>query len=339
MQDYPYILSNLLVLLIFLSCYLSMPHLKNVQNRFFLALLASQAALFLFGIAGGCVPASMAFFPRLAYFALFPVVAYGYGMFNAEILRLKPNRLARRASRTAFVVAEIVTLSGLVIRPDGDVIEAGPLYHFPALCMIVEAALSLWLIRKFSARLTRYQRLSAAGSQLLLFAGNALFLFLPSDFLISSSALAATIALYLAFENPNLYIANRGGAFNMRAFRNVMDERIEKKSYRLLAFALRDYIEMRGIYGGTQMDSGVSLIGRFLALTYPEYQAFYLRSGRFVLLGPKHMDWEQVRAELYERFQSSWITDGAELDLGVTFVQVEPETGLDSVDRILNQCH
>jgi len=103
-----------------------------------------------------------------------------------------------------------------------------------------------------------------------------------------------------------------------------------------LAFALQDYIDMRGIYGGAQMDSGVSMIGRFLVLTYPEYQAFYLRSGRFVLLGSEHMDFEQVRTELHERFQSPWVADGAELDLGIAFVQVEPETGLDSVDRILN---
>ena len=146
----------------------------------------------------------------------------------------------------------------------------------------------------------------------------------------------AFIKFFLAFENPHLYMANRGNAFNVRAFRDVMGERIQNHSYRILAFALRDYIEMRGIYGGAQMDCGVSMIGRFLVQTYPEYQAFYLRSGRFAVLGPETMDVEQLQREIYDRFQTSWIADDAELDLGAIFLQVEPGMGLDSVDRILN---
>ena len=328
MRDSLYIISNLLLLLIFIGCYLSMPHLDNRQNRFFLALLVSQSALFLMGIVSGWVPAPLSFVLRLAYFALFPVVAYSYGTFNAQILHLEPDKVQRRVYWAAFAAAEIVTLAGAV-----GTVRTG---IFPALCLIAQAVLSIWLLRKFSARLNHYEYVSAMGSQFLLFAGGVLYFFLPSDFIVTSSFLAATVVFYLAFENPNLYVANRGGAFNMRAFRNVMDERIAKKSYRLLAFALQDYIDMRGIYGGAQMDSGVSMIGRFLVLTYPEYQAFYLRSGRFVLLGSEHMDFEQVRTELHERFQSPWVADGAELDLGIAFVQVEPETGLDSVDRILN---
>lgn len=335
MWDYPYVLPNLLVSLIFLACYLSMPHLHNRRNRTFLQLFVLLTAAMSVDIVGGWVRehAPSQAFPLvldLAYRAFFPAVAYAFLMFTADVLRLKPEDAPRLAfvARAVLIAVEALTLSGAV--------RNGPLRFLINLCFILEAALSLRLIRKFSGRLSRYEYFSAEASQILLLCGNIAHMFVPSHVLIGTTCLMATIILYLAFENPNLYMANRGNAFNIRAFRETLDEKISRKSYRILAFALRDYIDMRGIYGGMQMDLGVSLIGEFLVRTYPEYQVFYLRSGRFAVLGPGDMDWDELRAEIRERFQTPWTADDAELDLNVTFVQVDPETGPESADKIVN---
>ena len=55
-----------------------------------------------------------------------------------------------------------------------------------------------------------------------------------------------------------------------------------------------------------------------------------------MILGPESMDWNQMQQEIYDRFQAPWIAADAELDLNALFIQVEPATGLDSVDHILN---
>ena len=347
MWDYPCMISNFLILLIFVVSYLSMPRLRNRRNQIFVRLLILLSANALLSVcahyAHESASALAAFLLHLAYCALLPVIAYGYLLFIVYALRIRPADAPRwaRASMAAALIAEAVTLSSVVTGavvhwdPGAETLH-GPLYPILNLCFIGESVISLRLIRKFSDRLTGHERFSAAGAQIALLAGSVLHLAFPSHVITSTATLLAAIALYLAFENPNLYMAHRGNAFNVRALREVLDERLRQKSYRLLAFVLRDYIDMRGIYGGAQMDEGVSMIGQFLVMTYPEYQAFYLRSGRFALLGPETMDWEQVRAEIAERFQSPWKADNAELDLSVTFVEVEPETGLDTVDKILN---
>lgn len=347
MWDYPYVLPDLLAGLIFLACYLYMPHLINRRNRTFLRLFVLLTAALAFDIVGGWMCDHTPFRTAAVavhwiYCSFFPLIAYFFLIFVMDVLRLTPEEAPHMttAARVAVIAAEILTfssvLTGSASGGEGDVVRHGVMHAALNACFILEAALLLRLIRKYSGRLNRYEYLSAEASQILLLCGNIAHIILPSHVVIGTTCIMATIILYLAFENPNLYMANRGNAFNIRAFREVLDEKINQKSYRILAFALRDYIDMRGIYGGMQMDLGVSLIGEFLVRTYTEYQVFYLRSGRFVVLGPGNMDWEELRAEIRERFQAPWTADNAELDLNVTFVQVEPETGLDSVDKILN---
>ncbi|MBQ6987413.1 MAG: EAL domain-containing protein [Oscillibacter sp.] len=334
MSDYPGVIANLLILLIFPVGYLSMPRLKNRQNRVFVGLLTLQIAAIPFNFAVGLAETHLsawAFLPRVGYSLLSLLCTYWFFLFTVEVLRLKPEEAPwRRFSPLVLIASEVLTLTAAATG------RAALMYALLSLFAVLYSAASLFLIFQFRERLSRYECISAAGSHLLLLAGNFLHIVFPSYMIVSTVNLMACIKFYLAFENPHLYMANRGNSFNMRAFRDVMGERIRKNSYRILAFALRDYIEMRGIYGGAQMDCGVSMIGRFLVKTYPEYQVFYLRSGRFVILGPETMDWEQVQREIYDRFQAPWIADDAELDLGVAFIEVEPATGLDSVDRILN---
>ncbi|MBR0280999.1 MAG: EAL domain-containing protein [Oscillibacter sp.] len=349
MRDYPYLLCLLLILWIFMACYLGLPHLKNRQNRIFLTMLTIYAGVLTLELIAH--PIGMRVFPfpqrwiavlNIAYRALFLPGMYCNFLFITNILRLNAERAPWKARflRGLFVVAETLTLSsflnGIVVhvRPDGS--YKGPLYGVLAFCGLFYLILSLVMLTTCSSRLSAYERVSAWASQILLLCGLMIHIFFPVDMILSTAYLMSIIILYLAFQNPNLYMANRGNAFNVRAFRSVMDERLEKNSYRILAFALRDYIDMRGIYGGPQMDSGVSLIGNFLVKTYPEHQVFYLRSGRFVLLGPESMDCEQIRHELHERFQAPWVADDAELDLSIAIVQLEPDSGPDTVDRILN---
>ena len=347
MWDYASMISNALVLLIFVISYVSMPRLRNRRDQIFLRLLLLLSVTALLSICSHYTDeASLelpAFILHLAYCALLPNIAFNYLTFIACVLRIRPTDAPRwaLAARAIVAITEVVTLSsvvtGAVVRFDPNAATLhGPLYFILNLCFIGEALISLWLIRKFSDRLNGYELFNAAGSQIALLAGSVLHIMFASHVIMSTATLLAAIMLYLPFENPNLYMAHRGNAFNVRALREVLEERIRRKSYRILAFGLRDYIDMRSIYGGAQMDEGVSMIGQFLVMTYPEYQAFYLRSGRFLLLGPESMDWERIRGEIAERFQAPWREDNAELDLSVTFVEIEPETGLDTVDKVLN---
>lgn len=349
MCKYLNLIPNLLILWIFLAYYLTMPRPNNRRNRTFRRLLILQSLVLFLDLLiewsnenPKTLPALVMSVLCTVYCALFLNRSYAGFLFTFDILHLKeqdaPRR--RRISLAVFLALEVVALSnvlhGAMVRVDGGTYQESPLYRLLSFACLFYAGLSLYLLKSFSHRLNRSELVSAIVAQAVLVVGASLHIARASSLILHTAFLIAIIILYLNFENPDLYMANRGNAFNMRAFRELMEEAIEGKTYHILAFVLRDYIDMRGIYGGQQMDKGVSMMGAFLVRTYPEYQVFYLRSGRFVLLGPESMDLEQLRTDLHERFQTPWVADDAELDLSVAFVQITTDMGLDTVDRILN---
>lgn len=151
--------------------------------------------------------------------------------------------------------------------------------------------------------------------------------------------MSAALILFLAFENPVRYLDWRGGAFNIRAFREALDDRIGIKPFRILLFAIQEYGELREMYGVTQMDQGVTLICRHLCGSYSDCQVFYLRNGRFALLGSEAMDWDGMRQELSERFKAPWLSDAAELDLSILFVQTDSKSVTGPSDRVLDSLY
>ena len=346
--SFPYLISNLLVLLVFLGYYLAMPRLNNRRDRAFLALLSSQAAVMVLSIAidaqrlGEWTPHSFTLSALYTgWCVLFLFNSFCSLLFTACILGLRAEEYPRQfwAASSIFLLSEAVMLSnGLthaVYTLDGGVFRPGPLYWLFCLSVFF-ALLSLALILFFSRRLTAAERFSAVLSAGILLAGYVIRLFINTNLSVNTACLLSSIILYLTFENPHLYLAGRGSAFNITGFRMVMEEALGKKHWRLLSFVLRDYIDMRGIYGGRQINLGVALISDYLVKTWPEFQVFYLKSGRFALLGTENLDFDLVRGEIYRRFQSPWTAADAELDLSAVFVQMEAGSGPDTVDGILN---
>ncbi|MBR4211037.1 MAG: hypothetical protein IKR84_01435, partial [Oscillibacter sp.] len=115
MSDYPGVIANLLILLIFPIGYLSMSRLKNRQNRIFVGLLALQIAVIPFDFAVGWTeahPSVLAFPARMGYSLLSLLCAYWFFLFTAEVLRLKPGEASwRRFSPLVLIASEVLTLT------------------------------------------------------------------------------------------------------------------------------------------------------------------------------------------------------------------------------------
>ncbi|MBQ9346135.1 MAG: EAL domain-containing protein [Oscillibacter sp.] len=346
MLTIPIQIPNLTILFIFLIYFFSLPRMRIRRNRMFLDILLTQsltlAAALILGRIPPDYPAAWVRDLYVLYCAAYVARFYCYFIFTADLLRLDPKDAPVRTlgTRAAFLFTELAVLSNLwadsVFRLEDGRFQRGPLFFAAYVCFF-SIFLSVFLIFTARTRLNGEELAAALICQALLFVSHVTQLYEPWKQVSATFCTMAVTILYLSFENPHLYLANRGNAFNMRAFRNLCSEMLRKKKpYRILSFALRDYVDMRSMYGGQQMDEGVVLISRFLVKTWPEYSVFYLRNGRYVILGPGSMNWEQVRREIYGRFQAAWIAEEAELDLSVMFVQLDGADGMDSVDRILN---
>ena len=350
MWDYTLVLPSVLVMAIFACYYFARPRLPIRLNRTFLCLLAATALTTMLDVLGSYLSEHYASYPaelvRIAgvlYFSFFVICPFLFYRFTLEAL----HRRTRRNSAAAwlFGIVVIVSLGLIVSSPWTELVfiidetgyHYGPLYNSIHVCYLFYLLLSVLLAFRSRARLSRYEFISVLGYNCVLLAGLVLRLLLPHYLLVNTIYALAMIIIFLSFENPDLYLSDRGTAFNHRGFNEVLEELVAGKApYRILGFVLRDYNDERGIYGGGQMDQGIAMISQYLDQTYPTYTSFYLRSGCFAVVGPETMNWNWIRGDIRERFQHPWEADEADLYLDVAFVQMDSGSGLTGVDQILN---
>ena len=124
-------------------------------------------------------------------------------------------------------------------------------------------------------------------------------------------------------------------SFNKSALTALLKELSYKKNPMILAFVIHNYNELREIYGSAQMDRGISLISNFLSKNYPNLLRFYLRDGRFVLIGDDNSLSDKVKEGIARRFSQVWCT-GADVDiyLGVKFIQFDSNLDFGNYERI-----
>ena len=352
MWNYHYVVPSVLVLIVFVIYYFIMPRLDIKMNHTFLWILAVECMVMLADIVSSradeqyaAVPVWLLYVLNMLFFVLFELRAVLFFRFTADILRLDREKEAWkiRAYEMVFYVSELITVSsfftGAVFRITEDGYQRGPLYDILYVCFFFYIGISVVLLCIYHSRLTRFGLLSALAFHIVLFIGNIIRILMPQFLVMNTFCLMAIIIIYLSFEDPILYLESRGRVFNQAAFREILEETAGRRPYRILAFILKNYTDAREIYGGTQMDQGVILIGQYLRETYPAQSIFYLRGGRFVILGNVTMNWDQMREQIQERFLKSWKADDAELDLEAAFVQVGSASQMNTVDKIINNLY
>ena len=138
--------------------------------------------------------------------------------------------------------------------------------------------------------------ISLLALQGILLAGNIARALLPQYIVIDTFCIMGIIVIFMSFLNPDLYLSDRGYAYNFTAFRALLDEYHRRhKPCRILGFAIQNYNEHREIFGGKQMDEALTQINKFMTESFPYLSAFYLRNGSFALVGSNYMDLTALR--------------------------------------------
>ncbi len=92
----------------------------------------------------------------------------------------------------------------------------------------------------------------------------------------------------------------------------------ERKRHSLVGFGIRAFSEVRKIYGDTQMEEGLRMIGEFLGQRCDGMNVFYLGTGHFIIQSERGLfDEEQMIRDLKERFSRHWKNDKADLVLSI----------------------
>lgn len=349
MWNTDFVFPSLLVLAVLLVFYFLRPRLPNRLNKAFLVLIITDIATVLADVLATSadihyqsLSVSLVSFLNLLYFAAFIVRSLAF--FRLIIVLLKLDHSGYSGKKylmyLVFLVSEVIVLSspltGAVYSVDSAGYHRGPLYDVLAVNSFFFQIMGIILLVRFRRRVRRSTLISGLAYHAILIAGSTARILFPQYLIMNVFCLLAILVIFLSFQNPDLYITDRGPAFNTRAFTDWLDDPLHRKGKRILGFAIRNYNDERSMYGGTQMDQGLNLIIMYLVKQFPQFLLFYLRGGNFAFAGADGADWEEIRRAITERFRSPWQAEGVDLYLSVTYVEIPLSGRTDTADRIVN---
>ena len=344
-----FVFPSLLVLAILLIYFFVLPRLPNRMNRAFLNLIIADTLTIVLDLLATqadmhyeSLPIPLVSFLNLAYFFMFITRVLAFFQLTAVLLKLSSPGYSWKKLMyyLVFLAGELCVLfspfTGAVYTVDSTGYHRGPLYPVLAVCSFFYLALGLLLIFRYRRRLRKGEQISIFAVHVILIAGNTARILLPQYLIMNVFCLLAILIIYLSFENPDLYITDRGRAFNTRALTEWLDDPQHRKGNLVLGFAIRNYNDERSMYGGLQMDQGLNLIISYLNRKYPQFLLFYVRGGNFALAGADSADWEGIRREISERFEKPWQAESVDLFLSVIFVEIGLNSLSDPSDRVVN---
>ena len=349
MWNTSFVFPSLLVLVILLIYFFARPRLANRMNRAFLILITVDVATIVMDLASTMaddhyegLPVWLVSALNLLYFVFY--IARILTFFNLTVVLLRKKRPGELWKNMLyhgmFLVSEMIVLSspltGAVYTVDQAGYHRGPLYDILPVCFFFYLGLGIALLVRHRRNLRRGALIGALAYHIILLVGNVARILMPQYLIMNVFCLLAMLVIFLSFENPDLYITDRGPAFNSRAFTDWLDDSRHRENTRILGFAIRNYNDERNMYGGIQMDQGLGLIINYLVRQFPESLLFYLRGGNFAIAGDENTDWEEIRREISGRFRRSWQAESADLYLNVTYVEIGLSERTETPDRIVN---
>ncbi len=349
MWNYSFILPSLLILAIIQCFYYSYPRLSVRTNKIFQMIILSDCLVLLFDLLSTRADAdysahsqAMLYFLNMGFFVLYLARIYSFYAFTTAALHLPHKKLSAGfiCSASVFLISEIITLSsfftGAVFSIQADGYHSGPLYNLIYICFLFYILYSIVLLIRFRGRISTHQFVSALAAQLVLLAGNLVRFLFPHYIVMNMFCLLAIFILFLGFQNPSLYRAIEGNAFNLEALREVLRENEDEDDFCIFAFTIKYYADVRELYGRVQVDKGIALICQYMSETFPKQQLYYLGSGGFAVTGADEMEITAMHKKLLERFKEPWISDTTNLYLRAGYVYLKLNEKLNTTDKMID---
>ncbi len=348
--NFDYVIPSLLMIVVIMGFYFALPRLPIRMNKLFLAILVNEAIVILFDIISSwadnnyqTIAAPILVLLNSVFFISFAARMYLYYCFTAALLRV--DTYAKRI-HTVIIALPILFLQllvligfvhGTIFYIDDTGYHRGPFHGLIYVVSFFYVIYSFFIMFKLRDRIRRKrERYGIFFFNIIIFVGLIFRYALPNVLLFDTFCMMSDMVIYLVFANPEGYLERRSYTFNSKALRSYVEENLGKGGFKMLAFILNDYHDMREIYGGVQMDQGISLISAHLIKCYPKCINFYYNNGRFIILGDNRTEFEVIHEELRNRFKLPWRAFNAELYLDACYALLDCNKNYKSVDEVFN---
>ncbi len=341
---------SFIIMILFLACFFSVPRIPILTNRLYIRLLfinvITSAMNILAVDANSDVSirsVTSAYVINTLFFVALIARSYIFYAYSVSLVNL--NRYNSVFFAWIFRIPLIATLipvissfkTGACFTYTGNGFEKGPFMYIVYTCMFFYIGISVLAILIYHKNFaTTREFWSALSVNILLALGAVYVLIYPTSLLIDTFCLMAVMLIYLGFENPDFHTEKRTGLFNSGALEEYIREMRYKKKFLLIAFKIKNYQDIREIYGIPHMDQAIRLIGRFLKSEVPDVTAFYYKEGRFILAAAEHIDAMDICCEIRKRFYDPWRIKDANLYLNICFAKLDPDKELQSEELTVN---
>lgn len=338
MWNYSLVLPDFVIICTFMVFYFMQPRLPVRINKAFLIILFIDILTIFFDVISSV---SLEYFNNVhpfilrlentIYFILFVQRIFSFFMLTYLIVK-KPKRksiISFIIDLTPFFITNVIIILNLFTNTifcisDNGKYSQGPLYFSIYICSFYYVVISIIYTLIYRKKTSHTYFAGSLVFNFILLIGYIIRSIFPQFLIMNFFTLITIIIIYLVFQNPTLFLEEKSGLFNIKAFEALFNELRFNKSPLILGFTIHNYNDLREIYSNTQTDIGLSLIGNYLRQTFPYLISFYLHDGRFFVLGKNSSEIDFVRSKIYQRFESSWNT-GEDIDmyLDINFTQID----------------
>ena len=350
MWNYNLVLPETVILFTFLIFYFCQPRIPVRLNKAFFFIFIIDFATIIFDVICAVflehfnnVPVCVLRIQNVIYFILFLQRIICFFMFTSIIIKkdLRSSFKEKFINLLPFEIINVFVVLNLfcdtIFRiSDEGVYSQGPLYFLIYVCAFYYLFLSIVYILRYRKRLSATELTACLAYNIILLAGYVFRIALPTYLIMNFFTLISIIIIFLAFQNPALFIEEKSGVFNIKAFQLFFSEMKSEKYPLVLGFTIHNYYDLREIYSNNQTDIELSLIGSYLKQTFPKLLIFYLHAGRFVVIGKDLSVIDEVKEKISSRFSSPWQTGQAmDMYVSIGFAQLNPEVFFCSRDLVL----
>ena len=348
MFNYSYIFPSFLILIVFVVYCFYIPRINIGMNRIYIQLIVVEAVVMITDIASSMADENYYNYEKWQlylinelFFLFFFFRAYLFYIITYYILKLHHHlkNVYYHIMKIPFWAAVILTVStsltGYVFYISEDGYHRGIIYDYVIYsCLIFYVVVSFAIIlayRKSSLNIVNFS--GAIGYNLTILFGICVRKMFPSYLLFDTFCLIALIVIYLSFTNPDFYFNRKTNTFNINALQYFVEEISDYRYYRYLAIGIHNYKEMRDVYGSSQMDKGLSLIGLYFKKEFKDYKTFYCGEGRFAIIGKRDIDSSTIINDINNRFKEAWKLKDNIMYLEVDFVQTAEDMSVESPEK------
>ncbi len=350
MWSFSFVVPTLMILIIILAFYFTLPRLPINKNRYFVTMILIEVFTVIMNMISSYVDnnyrqysVGLVNIVNMLYFLSYFARALIIYEFTAGVLgvTLGKSKVIKYILRIPFYFSMVLTLLSMfwniIYYVDENGYHVGEMYILLYYCGFFYVLMSFLAVSRYHKRLSgRREKYSMILYNLIVLAGLIMRLLFPTYLLMDTFVLMAVIVVYLAFENPEYYLELKSSVFNSRALREYLEEHIVHMNDRCLGLVVHRYYEMRDIYGAAQTDAGMNMLGKYLVSIYPKGKIFYYRRGRFVILGNSDTEIKELSRTISERFKQPWKSSEAEIYFDAGFAIIELSDRVESTDVLLN---